>query len=82
MLVRRDLISVVELEVQNSLVADLSPLLPWANAAASPCRKLSLSEELLDEASTQRVIPALCAGAWQIQGDSGFLCKKANCNPI
>ncbi|HEY3500506.1 MAG TPA: leucine-rich repeat domain-containing protein [Polyangiaceae bacterium] len=77
-----DLAHVVDLDLRNSLVSDLSPLFGWASAPTSPCRKLAVSEALLDETSTQRVVPALCAGPWQVQGDTGFLCEKSSCNPI
>jgi Leucine-rich repeat (LRR) protein len=74
--------SVINLDLGATLVSDLSPLLSWPDDFGGPCRKLRVSEGLLDESTTLEVIPTLCAGTWQVEGDSGYLCEKPSCNPL
>lgn len=75
------LVQLQELILSHTPVTDLSPLLALPDRS-SGCRNLTVGESVLDAASQAEVLPRLCAGSWQIQGEYGYLCEKVECNPL
>jgi len=68
------------LDLWNIPATDLSPLLALADRQSTACRELRVSQSQLDEQSLEEVIPMMCEGGWQVDGDAGQICQADGCD--
>lgn len=73
------LVALSSLDVWNTPATDLSPLLALTSLQSSMCSKLRVSQSQLDQNSLEVVIPRMCEGGWQVDGEAGEICRDVDC---